>query len=743
MLKLVVKSGKWYNFIFMNLQKAALFLVSLPFTIGAKILNKDVVKNGNGSAVGVDNFEDRVDSAPLLQPNANAKAQEVFSANHIYDFSSGSGNYKIIDPSNDGIIRIDGVILDENARPKTFIDGDVHSTQWTLLSQGLDLDKNGNSLVIKKNDGDSTLNIAIEDYPFESQRAFGLTLGKTLDNGYVETEETLAVSYYFHGGSFLKSADQEGFYGLIYSHAQPSKNYFGHFDDCGKLIDQQTTYDDSESRNMGSFGDPLYFVNPVTNKNSLAVAFDLIPIPYDTLSHPAVGIATIDEDGNKKSRIFLNFPTTSLNPFPMASIIRNTDLFEVTYLDNNQCYLQLLDVDTLNEVASRIAIPAPANCPFSQSTGAPSTISFSNGNQLSAARWQPVMKVSSPKLRDLNYSEIIPNYSSSELSPNFFTNPDIKRSIISMDMSRMSKILVTQSNDSVTLVRGYNLKVGSEIFLPVNNLSEVKIYSSDSLPYSLDDVLAPDFKPNSLSQINAESISVRHQQPFAIAALPKDQLVVLVGANATEVAQSMASYFKVFEVTNSPSLQPSPNPSFHPSGEPSIKPNSNPSGQPSFEPSVFPSTAPSSNPNSRPSGKPSTSPNSQPSEQPNFRKSEPTANTSPLIPTAIAAVSTIALAIMYYIKKKKCASDNRVHNTDSASNELDKTVAINSKPRRGNLRTVIPINQCELVEIGNSEEDIILEMINDSPKPTTNTKITEVDNVVQSSERPSHSYTRV
>jgi murein DD-endopeptidase MepM/ murein hydrolase activator NlpD/GH24 family phage-related lysozyme (muramidase) len=137
-------------------------------------------------------------------------------------------------------------------------------------------------------------------------------------------------------------------------------------------------------------------------------------------------------------------------------------------------------------------------------------------------------------------------------------------------------------------------------------------------------------------------------QPITIIELLEGQIVALVGKNATEVKQSLStyfstqdltptaapSYFLTFVPTGSPTTlvptflptvdpttnQPTKNPTFvpstTPSGEPTWAPSEDPSSEPTYTPSIDPSGNPTMVPTLSPTGEPTEIPTFSPSYSP-------------------------------------------------------------------------------------------------------------------------------
>jgi hypothetical protein len=201
----------------------------------------------------------------------------------------------------------------------------------------------------------------------------------------------------------------------------------------------------------------------------------------------------------------------------------------------------------------------------------------------------------------------------------------------------------------------------AKVSLPVEDRSQIQVYSTTAGEYSLEELLAGDFKANpakalelsrrlsekdqddefvleAARQLNEANFTDQSSfsysyhsddafddvdlstktadQPSTILALPNNQTVILVGVNATEIAKTPESYFLTqAEITNSPSVAPT-QPSNNPSGPPSFLPSGPPSELPSGSPSEIPSTAPSELPSGPPSFLPSSAPSYLPNPQP-------------------------------------------------------------------------------------------------------------------------------
>lgn len=297
---------------------------------------------------------------------------------------------------------------------------------------------------------------------------------------------------------------------------------------------------------------------------------------------------------------------------------------------------------------------------FNRMDGSNSDFYFASGNKISLGQVTANSEISGytlsmPKLRDLTADEITPN---KNLASGEQTNdPSLKKSILSFTPGVETSLTIQENPNSILALLGLEGDVSKyKMSFPVDDISQVKTYATNSDEYSLEQLLNGEFTPQTTSIARKladgnttlddenyyytsyandndyaseyyygtddfsnpiNSATTAQAQQYTILNLPQNQTIILVGVNATTMLQERQSYFLLeSEITNSPTSEPSSQPSEFPTSQPTTQPNATPSLNPTKIPTSNPTTQPSSHPTHHPIAGDLISPTSQPTKNP-------------------------------------------------------------------------------------------------------------------------------
>ena len=597
-----------------------------------------------------------------------------------YVFPSISGTDEIIDSDNDGRIVIgngsQSVVLQGTMLPKTDLAGNIIPDHW-INDSGFELAKSGNDLTITK--PGITGSITIKNYPFTATKAFGFSLGKTKDASLGYDSSFQGIDLIFSNAIFPINTPDGGFFGVSKQLIdRPADAYTSYslvkYDNCGNKI-SQTSFDANLPTKQVLR--PRSFLG-TDNRQWTVIPFYCEPDTIQTgadLAKRSVGLCLVDDLGNVVNSRMLATNVQLNGGFALTTTVNSVVSNSIFYFRIDGYNIYQIDIRTLADQniqgASYDFITTDQAVDRSY---AANSIQLRNGNKLSLI-YNNQLTTLTPRLRDLTADEIIPNY---YVSSGESITPSDTNFIAIIAENTASNLQISLNPNSVGVLMGLDSNPNAKISLPYD-LSDAQIYSATDGQYSLDDLLAGKFVADSSAlqsrrrrldgtngnatlsddyqyyggdyddvttdDVAVSSDSATSHQQYSVIVLPNNQIVVLVGVNATELVKAPENYFyQATQLTNDPTSQPTilRDPSSSPSLQPVVQTivTNDPSSRPSQSSDELPTSTPSQQPISIPSAAPSKK-TGQPSNGINLEEPTSTPSQQPIsIPSAAPSKKT-------------------------------------------------------------------------------------------------------
>ena len=467
------------------------------------IVSSEVLTSYNNPTTGSSLVTDRGSNMMIMNDGEN----DIF---YIEDFSGTTTvndlgtNAHFVIGNGDASISLMG-----NAIPRTDADGNVIPGKWSL--NGFDLVQSGDDLIMVQAGGDpldaNTGKVVIKDFPFTQDRAFGISLGKVPDIVKNPDGTETAVDSELIRQEFLDRRED----------SRPM------VDDRGRvsMINHPRVYDEGFGREIGL--NELLTIN--VNDGSI-IGRQEFPAEYsrgsnifdtrswyrDELSHTGeqrlisfvsdynmrvhgapdrdYGVTRIDVDNGKVAA------TYDISRHEGIQGARGNGIFKggVGTLDGDLCFTYFKDdVPHAIRIDRESLVPYGEAVEFNSLNPGAAGVSVSNGRSISNSNNVYEMPGGKsvrhsgtfvefiiPKLRDLDPSEIIPNYS---LPPGSVevTNPTFPEQIINFEKAANdllgAQLQVTPAPNSVTFISGLSASSGSKINLSAFGLDQADVSS--------------------------------------------------------------------------------------------------------------------------------------------------------------------------------------------------------------------------------------------------------------------------
>lgn len=564
---------------------------------------------------------------------ANARSNHLngLEGDDTYVIPSFSGDDVIIDPDLDGTISIEGHNLSGNAIPYTDPDtGSIIPDKWTLADYTLI--KDGNDLTIFKSGRRSQGSVTIKDFPFDSvYRTFGFTINKEISSSlgfsrsYVDDELANSIVFAssdrrgrFFAPAFVSKSGQPDNYAIKVFDANGKTigyNYFTNIENTDDGTDVTTRFVSSIGRSYRLDNDDVVFIYAINEQTLTNGAFSLgkssAYLARTNSKGEIISNSKVAESSTTDSVIY------SYRKYSPSFVTRKGMCFS---LGGNPSYCGTLDEGSISYVNDKSPYYDVGQDHVS------ATLVTGDFMELNHGPTTTGVTILKPRFIE-STTEATPNY---EVSGDYDTDSTLKSSVITVSYDEETTVNVTQNSNSVTIINGFDDNQKAKLVLPAFSIeSGVSIFELKESDYFMSELLKGDFKSNKdLLKTSLDRRRLEEVDDFlsrnatddyynttddyynnggnatvpddsypgnidrisTVITLPNNQTVILMGVNASRVAEYPTQYFLTQDqLTGDPSLSPSTSPTLYPSLAPSQY-TSNPPLQPSTIPTAYEDT---------------------------------------------------------------------------------------------------------------------------------------------------------
>ena len=259
------------------------------------------------------------------------------------------------------------------------------------------------------------------------------------------------------------------------------------FDSKGNLLSKYDLNDETVLVGRQTHNN-FYKYTDANGKNSYIYPFDVWNMDDLNAQYSKVGFCVIDEEGKIKtskiiaSGIYCLLGNPCYSPeeglvhkeiISSARVLKapDSDYVYIAYnknifLEGSYVFEQKVSPLTFDNID---AAYATNDCCITNSLTSIPPLSFADGNKItfdtiSGGRANPTFTIQTPKRRELTDAEIIPNYNYE--SGNQRTNPDLKKSILTVDPDSLVNLSVVENPNSVLAIMGRDVNSNVNLILP-------------------------------------------------------------------------------------------------------------------------------------------------------------------------------------------------------------------------------------------------------------------------------------